>query len=251
MNIAVFSDLHLEFCDWQPAPLRADVVVLAGDIHVGDGAFAWARRHFGDLPIVYVPGNHEYFKSDMPAALARMRASAQRHGIALLHNGEVALDGVRFIGTTLWTDFEFYGAGAADMQHFMAVARRRMRDYEFIEFTPGRALTPELTRELHLEQRAWLRGRLDAADGPDVVVTHHLPHRGSVHPKYAGDATNPAFVSDLAHLFRESVKLWVHGHTHESVDYSVGATRVVCNPRGYLPHQPNDAFDPGLVVTIE
>lgn len=252
MNVAVFSDLHLEFSDWVPPPLQVDVVVLAGDIHIGDAAFTWARRHFGNTPVVYVPGNHEYFKSDMPAALERMRLGARRHDITLLHNGEADLDGVRFLGTTLWTDFEFYGAGTAEVEHFMSVARRRMRDYEFIDFERGRALTPELTRDLHQEQRAWLSERLEAGgDRPTVVVTHHLPHRGSVHPKYEGDATNPAFVSDLAHLFRESVKLWVHGHTHESVDYAVGATRVVCNPRGYVPYQPNAAFNPALVVSFE
>jgi Icc-related predicted phosphoesterase len=252
MNVAVFSDVHLEFCNWIPPSLQADVVVLAGDIHMEDGAFAWARRHFGDMPIVYVPGNHEYFDSDMPTALQRMRAGAQQHGIDLLHDREIQIGGVRFLGTTLWTDFEFYGSAPADIEHAMAVARRRMRDYEFIEYSRGRALTPQLTRELHLQQRAWLRERLEADDGrPVVVVTHHLPHRGSVHAKHEGEATNPAFVSDLAHLFRESVKLWVHGHTHESVDYTAGATRVVCNPRGYLPHEPNPDFDPGLVVKLK
>jgi predicted phosphodiesterase len=244
--------LHLEICDWTPPPVQADVVVLAGDIHMEDGAFAWARRHFGSKPVVYVPGNHEYFDSDMPTALQRMRAGAQQHGIALLHDGEIQIDGVRFLGTTLWTDFEFYGSSPADVERFMAAARRRMRDYDFIEYSRGRALTPELTRAMHLQQRSWLRERLEAGDGlPTVVVTHHLPHRGSVHPRYAGDASNPAYVSNLGHLFRESVKLWVHGHTHESVDYSVGATRVVCNPRGYVPHQPNAAFDPAFVVSIK
>ena len=83
-----------------------------------------------------------------------------------------------------------------------------------------------------------------------MVITHHLPHAMSVHAKYAGDPLNPAFASDLSALVRQPVQLWIHGHTHESMDYQIDGTRVVCNPRGYLPQQPNTAFDPGLVVTL-
>jgi len=83
-----------------------------------------------------------------------------------------------------------------------------------------------------------------------VVVTHHLPHRQSIHSKWEGDPLNPGFASDLSRLVRPPVRLWVHGHTHESFDYQVNGTRVICNPRGYVPMQPNTAFDPKLVVEV-
>ncbi len=252
MKLALYSDLHLEFQDWTPPPLQADVIVLAGDIHIGDAAFAWARRHFPSKPVVYVAGNHEFFGSCIPAVLGEMRAAASQSGVHFLHDGELRIQGVRILGTTLWTDFEFYGADAARISRSMAHARRGMRDYALIEHAPGCPLSPELTRQIHLEQRRWLERQLALeCDVPTVVVTHHLPHPLCVHPKYEHSPVNPAFVSDLSPLFRDSVKLWVHGHTHESRDFTVGATRVVCNPRGYLPHQPNPDFDPALVVEIE
>ena len=252
MRLAIYSDLHLEFRDWLPPPLHADVIVLAGDIHVGDAAFAWARRHFPLLPVVYVAGNHEFFGANIPAALDRMRAAAAQYDIHFLHDGCVHIQGVQFLGTTLWTDFEFYGADSGRIARSMANARRGMRDYALIEHAPGHPLSPELTRQMHFEQRGWLAARLGQnREIPTVIVTHHLPHRLSVHPKYEHDPMNPAFVSNLEYLFRDPVKLWVHGHTHESCDFTVGATRVVCNPRGYLPHQPNDSFNPALVVEIQ
>jgi len=251
MNLAVYSDLHLEFSDWAPPALPADAVLLAGDIHVGDAAFAWARRHFPDTPVLYVAGNHEFFGGDIPSVLARMRAAAKRHGIYFLDDAEHVECGVRFLGTTLWTDFEFYGAEPACIGRSMRDARRGMRDYDLIDYRPGERLSPELTREIHQRQRRWLEARLaEPFAGPTVVLTHHLPHPRSVHPRYDGDAMNPAFVSDLGALFGDAVRLWVHGHTHESCDYRVGATRVVCNPRGYIPQLPNPAFDPQFRVSV-
>ena len=250
MRLALYSDLHLEFRDWTPPPLAADLVLLAGDIHVGAAACEWARRTF-DGPVVYVAGNHEFYGRTLPAGVDQLREAAERFDVRFLHEDAWCWQGLRFVGVTLWTDFAFYGPAPAQVQRSMDIARRCMRDYDLIEREPGVALTPEHTRELHTAQREWLRRELAAGDDvPTVVITHHLPHPGSVHPRYEGDGTNPAFVSDLSELFDDSIRLWLHGHTHESCDYRVGATRVVCNPRGYLPYQPNPAFDPALVVTI-
>jgi Icc-related predicted phosphoesterase len=97
----------------------------------------------------------------------------------------------------------------------------------------------------------WLERKLtEAFDGPTVVVSHHLPHRQSIHPKYQGNPLNPCFASDLARLVRAPVALWIHGHTHESMDYVVNGTRVVCNPRGYVPMEPNPSFDSMRVVDL-
>ncbi|MEO8006731.1 MAG: metallophosphoesterase, partial [Betaproteobacteria bacterium] len=208
MRLAIYSDLHLEFKGWTPPPVQADVIVLAGDIHIGDAAFAWARRHFASLPVVYVAGNHEFFGADMPTVLDRMRAAATRYDIHFLHNAGIRIQGVQFLGSTLWTDFEFYGSDPARIARSIASARRGMRDYALIEYVSGQPLSPELTREIHLEQRAWLTTQLEQEpQEPVVVVTHHLPHPGSVHAKYEDDPLNPAFVSDLQKLFRHSVKL--------------------------------------------
>lgn len=249
-RLRIFSDLHLEFVDWIPPPVAADAIVLAGDISVGVQGLQWARLRFPDTPVVYVPGNHEFYGARLPDALEELRTEAQRLGVHFLDGDECILGGTRFLGTTLWTDYELYGSAPADLERAMADAAVEMNDFRMIQWAGGEPLAPALVRDMHLNGVAWLAERLaEPFAGPTVVVTHHLPHRRCIHPKYEGTRFNPCFASDLDHLVRAPVALWVHGHTHESIDFLVNGTRVVCNPRGYLPHEPNPSFDP--VGTLE
>jgi len=251
VRIRVHSDLHLEFQDWIPPPVAAEVVVLAGDIHVGVQGLPWARRHFADSHLIYVPGNHEYYGGEMESTLEQLRQVAAAEGIALLDCDTVVIDGVRFLGATLWTDFALYGSDADAIARAQAVAWLRMVDYRRINRRGAGRLEPEDTRCIHQRQAAWLAEQLARPfAGATVVVTHHLPHARSVHPRYEGDPLNPSFASDLSVLVRAPVQLWIHGHTHESINYQIDGTRVVCNPRGYLPQEPNDSFDPERVVCV-
>lgn len=251
MRIRILSDLHLEFLDWTPPHAEADVVVLDGDIDVDVSGLHWARHHFPETPVIYVPGNHEYYGSRMQDMLSALRESAARLGVNLLDGDELVLDGVHFLGATLWTDFALYGSEPDQLARAMADARYGMNDFRVIRYGAEGLFRPEHAREIHLRQAKWLEGKLaEAFNGPTVVVTHHLPHRQSVHPKYEGDRLNPCFASDLAHLVRPPVALWIHGHTHESLDYVVHGTRVVCNPRGYLPLVPNSSFNSTLVIEV-
>lgn len=248
-TVRVLSDLHLEFRGFVPPPAPADVVVCAGDIDVGARGMEWARSRFPDTPVVYVAGNHEFFGARFDDTLVALRTTAARLGIHFLDAGEVVLAGVRFLGATLWTDFELYGAGPERIEQSMHDAKRYMRDYRAIRWGEQGKFRPHHSLSLHREQVRWLGQKLrEPFAGATVVVTHHLPLRQSVHPRYEGDALNPAFASDLPHLVRAPACLWIHGHTHESLDYVANGTRIVCNPRGYIPMQPNPAFDPVLVV---
>jgi len=198
-----------------------------------------------------VPGNHEFFGSELAVQLRALRRAARAQDVHLLDGDAVLIDGVRFLGATLWTDFALYGDEPHTIEHAMAVAERGMVDYRVIRSRFATPLTPSDTRAIHLLQARWLARELSLpCEHATVVVTHHLPHPNSVHPRYAADPMNPAFASDLSALVRDPVRLWIHGHTHESMDYVTHGTRVVCNPRGYLPQEPNAAFDPGLVVEL-
>jgi Icc-related predicted phosphoesterase len=155
------------------------------------------------------------------------------------------------LGATLWTDFALYGSEPRIVERAMAIAAQAMVDYRLIRMHGSRMLRPLDTLNIHQQQLGWLTQQLaEPTVHATVVITHHLPHPSSVHPKYTGDGLNPSFASDLSALVREPVKVWIHGHTHESMDYVVNGTRVVCNPRGYLPQEPNAAFDGGLVVEV-
>ena len=277
MKLLVLSDLHLEFADMAvPAEAAFDVAVLAGDIVCpGAKALAWARRPSAlqrARAVVLVPGNHEYYDCVMPDELARMRASAERAGKRAFHVldcDQVVIDGVRFLGCTLWTDFglriDTSKGPVSDPNKGIAAARRAMVDYRAISVplttsasgAPNtRKLTPEDTLALHRTHRAWLQQALaEPFDGPTVVVTHHGPHRGSLAARFAGDWVSTAFINELPESFFKVPVLWIHGHTHTSFDYRVGKCRVLCNPRGYkvgrmvLPE--NSQFDPGMVIDID
>jgi Icc-related predicted phosphoesterase len=249
LRIRLLSDLHLEFAAWTPPPAKQDVVVLAGDIHNGLAGIEWGAAHF-ECPVLYVPGNHEFYGAQMAPLREAWRTARLPAHVHVLDNARIEIGGVRFLGTTLWTDF----ALERDVERAIAAASRSMADYVAIRHG-DRLLNARDTLALHRECLDWLRGALaEPFAGKTVVITHHCPHRGSIAPQFKNAATNPAFVSDLSELIaRFPIDLWLHGHTHASRDYRVGDTRIVCNPRGYA-HQllpENAAFAPGLVVTLK
>lgn len=258
MKIQVLNDLHLEFSEFEPDPVDADVVVLAGDIHLGSRALPWIAAYFGDRPVIYVPGNHEFYRGVHDRVLRDLRASASAlPGLHVLDMDAVEIGNVEFLGTTLWTDFALYGDDESRLRTALADASAGMSDFRGLvridERGIERPLRPVDTLRWHVASRAWLEGRLARPPaGKRVVVTHHLPSARSVPEKYRDDPLSPAFASHLDAL-GESADLWIHGHTHDNFDYRIGRCRVVCNPRGYVvPGRPpeNPRFDPGFVVEL-
>lgn len=239
------------------------VVVLAGDIGIHTKGLRWARAQWPETEIVFVAGNHEFYGQNWDDTMTSLRQEAAELKVHFLERDSVVLSGVRFLGTALWTDFELYGKDRAGVS--MAVAANSMNDYRLIslkrlrhdETEPGIGrdipLTPDVTRKWCLQSRAWLEEMLaDPFAGPTVVVTHHVPHRGSIPARFAGDPMNPSFTSDLSALMGPAA-LWIHGHTHDSADHIANGTRVLCNPRGYPLRDggvENKGFIPDLVAEI-
>lgn len=276
MKLLILSDLHLEFGTFLVPKADYDVVILAGDISVpGSNAIRWARRaeNFGEIvPIAFVPGNHEFFSGILQTSLEEMALTSKACNVHLLAPGAAVIAGVRFLGCTLWTDFELpiqtKAGPLIDAERAMKAAKIHLNDYSSIRWAEvpapseapaaakpkKRRLTPEDTRALHLSDRAWLTQKLaEPFAGPTVVVTHHAPHRNSLAPHYQSNWLSPAFVSELPDAFFEVPSLWVHGHLHESHRYQAGNCEVVCNPRGYVRHgldHENKQFNPGLVVEL-
>lgn len=252
MRLQIFSDVHLDARPVEPPRLGAavDVVVVAGDLceGIGNGA-RWLRQHLGrDVPIVMVAGNHEYFERVRPVECRDGAAAARVLRVTFLDNDAAVLGGVRFIGTTLWADYRLFGV--ARRHEMMDVARRRMMDHRRILEEPGRLITPEDVLGLHRIARDFIGAQLAVPhDGPTVVVSHHGPHPLSLADRYREDPLSAAFISDLSsEIEGYQPALWVHGHTHVSLDYRVGSTRVICNPHGYGDENPS--FDKGLIVSI-
>ena len=244
MRIRIHSDLHLEFAPFVPPPSDADVIVLAGDIDNGAAGIEWARETF-EKPVLYLAGNHEYYEGEFEAVQEAMGAAARRLAVELLDCSEVVVDGVRFLGCTLWTDYSL--APQAERPAAIEAARKLNPDYQLIRWG-FRAFAPEDAIALCARHRAWLVAALAVPfPGKTVVITHFAPHPHSIAPTYFGNRANPGFVLDLAEMMGSAV-LWIHGHTHTFFDYRARGTRVICNPRGY-PGEPT-GFRPDLIVEI-
>ena len=262
MRLLVLSDLHLDVGPFEfPSPMpEFDAVVLAGDIGQPiSSAVTWiAQQQSGPLKgrhAIYVPGNHELYKTELKRSLAQGRAAAESSGVDLLFRNTVVVGGVRFLGCILWTDYSLHGTPKPSMVY----AGETLNDHRLIRYQEesghfSRFMPWHAAAEHRLDVAFLRRERATPHDGPTVVVTHHAPHPNSIQPRHQGSSLTPAFVSDLGHLIEEfQPELWIHGHDHGSHDYRVGRTRIFANQAGY-PNlhgdRENRGFNPCCVVEV-
>lgn len=260
MRLLVLSDLHREL--WRehaprinPSMSRPDIVVLAGDIDVGARAVDWAMQTFPGLPVLYVHGNHEAYGKNLEEVQEQIAQACQesKH-VHFLNHCEFRLGNVRFLGATLWTDFQLFGDDAR--QAAMHESEIVMADYERIRLAKQRyrKLRSTDTAQLHAAHCLWLKEKLaESHNGKTVVITHMAPSFKSVATYYASDLVSAAYASRLDDL-AEMADVWIHGHMHDSFDYRIGKCRVVCNPCGYMKRGgqgENPAFDPNFIIELD
>ena len=281
MNIQLLSDLHLESHPHfaaQPAP-GADLLVLAGDIgsyqndsllgSLGIADFGLAR--FSPLPVsqggaawptpvLFIPGNHEYDGLDFDATHARLQETCERLGLVWLERQSVTLDGVRFVGCTLWTDFDALSSGQALTRAVTLPEQLKAREKAFRAanfylkknhaFRDGAPMLADAVREEGLKSQAWLRQTLATPyDGPTVVITHFAPSLRSADPRYGLVPGTAGFCNALDDLF-PAAQLWLHGHLHCPADYVAHGCRVVANPLGYARKGEQAAFRPQDCISL-
>lgn len=258
MKIQFQSDLHLEFMaspfDYALPQAGADVIVMAGDIGVNSdpGYVDWVLKVTAGTPTVVVVGNHEpYFSSRQSSLDVWRQATANTH-VHFLEKDQVEIQGVRFLGATLFTDYNLHG----NRQSAMAAAAAGLNDHRLVQygdhwFTPDDALAE------HRLARQFIADALcQPFTGRTVVVTHHAPSPRcwgtGVPAKLARpEQLAPAYVSNLESMMADhDIQLWIHGHLHHSVDVHLHGTRVLSNPRGYWPDALNPAFEPDKTVEI-
>lgn len=255
MKFTLYSDLHLELGRWAPPELDVDVVILAGDVASHTHGLAWAARTFLDdahsPAILYVAGNHEYYDAHL-GMLDQLRDPKWEHaGVQFLEKRVAIIDGVRFLGCTLWSAFDLHGADKVDA--YMEIARRGINDYWMIQARGGVHLKPHDTLKLHQQAVRWLETELAKPfDGKTVVITHFAPHRGCVEPKYEGSDLSPYFVSDLSWLMKKyQIAVWCYGHTHGNADFEAeNGCRVISNQLGYPRERGDNGFRANLVIEL-
>ena len=270
MKIQLLSDLHLErHIDWRPQPApAADVLVLAGDIGsyqrgsllaaAGDADFGLGRFANWPVPVIYVPGNHEYDALDFDAAHARLRATCERLGLRWLERQSLLLGGVRFVGTTLWSDFDAMvprepATPLAEQLKAREKAFRAANHYLRMAAATrgGQPFLAEQLRAQALVCQQWLRIALaEPFDGPTVVVTHFAPSLRSHDPRYGLTPGTAGFCNALDELL-PAARLWLHGHLHCPLDYRAAGCRVLANPLGYASKGEQAAFVPTFTVDVE
>ncbi|MCX7176024.1 MAG: metallophosphoesterase [Proteobacteria bacterium] len=266
MKFHILSDVHLEFGDLRPPRTDADVVVLAGDIGPGVEGVEWAELSFA-VPVIYVLGNHEFYGDCFNGLIDTARERCRGSHVHLLEDESLVVNGVRFLGATLWTDFALLGQD--EVERNMIYSELNMTDCYMIRTSqPGGASRAKLSSRLTLARHCASRRFLETALGQSVdsakwqktvVVTHHAPSARSLKGRKPTDRLDAAYASALDHLVARA-DLWIHGHIHEVRLYRVpeveglpkAGRRVVSNPRGYYDLGPDavEGFDPELIVEV-
>lgn len=254
MLIQLLSDLHLETEAFDPSPAPgAELLVLAGDIDAGHTAL----DRFADwpVPVVYVPGNHEFDLRDVDEALAALRERCARPGFTMLHRDSTIVRAgarrLRLVGCIGWSDFLLLGDREVERcmraaTFFLEKVQRSTRH--------GRPFTAADVRAEGAIDRAWLEAELARGrSGPDwdetIVVTHFAPSARSADPRYGLQPSTASFCNVQDDLLG-SAGLWIHGHVHCQHDYVAQGTRVKCNARGHSERGEPARFEAHCLIEV-
>ncbi|PZP32979.1 MAG: phosphoesterase [Roseateles depolymerans] len=254
MKLQLLSDLHLETEAFEPRPAPgAELLVLAGDVDTSWRSFELFRGW--PVPVLFVPGNHEFDRRDVDATRTELRAHVQALGLQMLDDEACVLSDaagrrVRFVGSTRWCDFDAFGPSQRERAlraggYFQKVMQATRHGLPF---------DAPAVRERALECRAWLAAELAKGEvGPDwdatVAITHFAPSLKSADPRYGRQPGTASFCNDDEALL-PGARLWLHGHLHCRHDYRLGGTRIVSNARGHVRKGEADGFDPGFTLDV-
>lgn len=248
MKIQLLSDLHLEFGEYQYEETDCDVVVLAGDIHTKSRGLEWALDTIKTKPTIYVLGNHEFYGGTYPKLINTLKEQSIGTNVRVLENDVFKVGDVNFFGCTLWTDFELFGNPRLSGYQ----CQQEMNDYKKIKRLPGYSKLRSIdTALINTKSQIWMKEQLELhRSQKNVVITHHGPSIMSAPEHYRNDVVTSAYVSNFEGLIKSYEPcLWLHGHLHNTSDYSVNGCRVVCNPKGY-PGGLNPDFNSTLIIEI-
>ena len=261
MNILILSDLHLEFGQFEIPKIENEqetIVVLAGDIGLVKSEITY-RDFINNTSdrfkkVIWILGNHEHYGCNFPSTYNKLwSATLDLENLYVLEKESVIFDNVAFICATLWTDFNNFNSVV------MNEAAMWMNDYTKIRTGPNnepwkRKLNPTDVAKDHIEAKKFIFSEIEKHKKENrkiVVVSHHLPSYLSISDKHKGQLLNGAYASELFDdIYDTEPDIWIHGHTHESFDYKINKTRVICNPRGYYGHDLNNKFDPTFMIKI-
>ncbi|MBV2223950.1 MAG: metallophosphoesterase [Cloacibacterium sp.] len=248
MKIQIISDLHQEFGVTELNFDNADIVVIAGDVNLGTKGIEWLKSKIPDQPVIYILGNHEYYKGSYPKTLNKILEESKNSNIHVLENSFVDIDDVRFHGCTLWTDFSIF----RNPMKYGMICQPLMNDYKMIKRDPSYSKMRTIdTFKIHQHSRKWLEeSLLSSSLHKNIVVTHHAPSIKSVPEEFKNDPVTSAYASNLDDfILNTEPDFWIHGHIHTPVQYKIGKTQIICNPHGYIS-EPYNGYNSELIIEI-
>ncbi|MGR8932131.1 MAG: metallophosphoesterase [Gammaproteobacteria bacterium] len=242
MRINYFSDVHLEFGEQRPPDVDADVIIAAGDIGVFTQGVEWLKAL--NKPVIYVAGNHEFYGGEYHEVMRALKEQCLGSKILFMEKDQHVIQGVRFLGCTLWTDLFVDGDEKA------AAIGKTLNDFRKIRFN-AEPFNQSHFSTLHKEAKEWLEKQLAIPyPGQTIVVTHHAPTEWSW-IETPNALKKMAYCNDLKWLFHEyEITAWFHGHVHNMGDYRIADARILSNTRGYVGRRTVAAFDINKTVEI-
>lgn len=242
MRINYFSDVHLEFGEQDHPNNDADIVIAAGDIGVFKQGVEWLKKI--DKPVLYVAGNHEFYSNQYQQVLETLRKECAGSNIVFLEQDQVVIQGVRFLGCTLWTDLYIDGEEKAE------AIGKTLNDFRKVNFNQE-TFNQQHFSNLHHQAKSWLESELRKPhDGKTVVITHHAPTEWSW-IETPNALKKMAYCNDLKpFIYEHEIAVWFHGHVHNLGDYRIADARILSNTRGYVGRRVVTGFDINKIVEI-
>ncbi len=196
--------------------------------------------------MIYILGNHEYYKGSYPKTLNKIKYAAENTNIRVLEDSFLDIEDIRFHGCTLWTDFALFGNSVEAGMY----CQPKMNDYKMVKRDPSYSKMRTVdTFKIHQFSKHWLNESLENSTKEKyIVVTHHAPSLLSVPDNFKNDLLTSAYASNLDDFItKHQPDFWIHGHIHAPSHYSIGKTEVICNPHGYLD-DPDNGYDRELII---
>lgn len=181
------------------------ILICAGDISENDAGIEWASQF--NVETIYICGNHEFWNNDYYEVIDTLKEKVKQPGyghVHFLHNDEVILHGIRFLGATMWTELgdswawskrnyilkhffsmadfrkitarKFYQNSAKVDEMFKLLVKNGVDPEQATTLIANQSFNPLIQMEENAASVDFIENKIiEPFDGKTVVVTHHLP----------------------------------------------------------------------------
>lgn len=208
--------------------------------------------------ILIISGNHEYYSVRNIVSIGETDAMIEKivskyKNITYLNKSGLIIDGVKFIGCTLWSD----------VSSIPDIAEKVMNDYKYIYVKKNkknnkknknqdksqnssdekykRLLKASDVCEMNKECIEWIKHEINKFKETDkykkiIILTHHAPSFSMLNKS---DVYSPCYATNYNDIMGKPVSIWISGHSHHSNHIRINNTLCVSNCMGYPGEKVN------------